>query len=340
MKKFKELSLWKKLIIIIIALLFLPFTISLLILFYSVKYIIKSVKKKKYLITVLLIIPLIIGFTALTTAINVFTPITTPPTDNNIILNNSTNNELNEDDNQNEIIEDTEVLAESKETLPVYEVISIDNSNIGQIIRETLNIVVKDDFTLKQLYKIAEKEINSYINTNKVNALTVGFFTDKDHIGKGYDMGYVEYVPNGKFSDAVNVKAGDYSIFKFVNNLEEPLVFEKGEEIKDGQSNLDIIKSDFESIYDNLKVSIEKKNDTLYVKVIEPTDHPLGIVADENAISVYTDYCLDNIMGDINNLDITIVRPSSSVSALLSMSKMLTDNGRYFDTSYIMNNLK
>mgnify|MGYP001735973009 FL=1 len=69
-------------------------------------------------------------------------------------------------------------------------------------------------------------------------------------------------------------------------------------------------------------------------------DHPLGIAADENAIITYTDYCLDNIKSDIEYLDITVVRPSSVANALLSMSKMLTDNGRYFDTYYIRNSLK
>lgn len=45
-------------------------------------------------------------------------------------------------------------------------------------------------------------------------------------------------------------------------------------------------------------------------------------------------------MSNINYLDITVVRPSSSVSSLLSMYKILTDNGKYFDTFYIMDNLK
>ena len=63
--------------------------------------------------------------------------------------------------------------------------------------------MVSEDFTLDELYKIAEKKLNSYIKSNKVNALTAGIFTSENNIEKGYHAGRVEYVPNGNFSDAV-----------------------------------------------------------------------------------------------------------------------------------------
>ncbi|QPW62059.1 CHASE3 domain-containing protein [Clostridium botulinum] len=108
--------------------------------------------------------------------------------------------------------------------LPEYKIELVDNSNIGQnIIRETLHIVVKEKCSLDQLYKIAEKEAISYTQDHKVNALAIGFYKDKSHIGKGYDMGHVNYVPNGKWGDAMNVESGDYSTFQFENCLSEPL---------------------------------------------------------------------------------------------------------------------
>lgn len=107
--------------------------------------------------------------------------------------------------------------------LPEYEVESIDNANIGPIIRETLNVVVYGEYVLDDLYEIAEKEAKEYIKENNVNALAIGFYEDKSKIGTGYEMGYVEYVPNGNWADAVNIEAGDYSNFKFVNKLYEPI---------------------------------------------------------------------------------------------------------------------
>ena len=46
---------------------------------------------------------------------------------------------------------------------------------------------------------------------------------NQKNIGKGYDMGRVEYVPYGEWSKAIDVKAGDYSNFKFVNYLQESI---------------------------------------------------------------------------------------------------------------------
>lgn len=76
---------------------------------------------------------------------------------------------------------------------------------------------------MEQLESIAKKEALKYTKDNKVNALAIGFYEDEKNIGKGYDMGRVEYVPNGEWSDAINIQSGDYSNFKFVNHLEESI---------------------------------------------------------------------------------------------------------------------
>lgn len=221
-----------------------------------------------------------------------------------------------------------------EEVFPAYNVNSIDDTNIANAIRINLNIVVTGDYTLDDLYKIAVKEIESYTSKNKVNACVAGFYNSTDHIGKGYDMGRVEYVPNGNFADAVKVTTGDYSTFKYVNYLEEAIVLPQGESLKEGGSDIELIKNDFASTYEGCIVTAELKNSTLYITCTEKEDHPF-VAAEENAIASYTDFSLDNIKSDINSIDITVIRPSSSVHAVLDMSKMSTDNGRYFDTNYI-----
>ncbi len=104
-----------------------------------------------------------------------------------------------------------------------YEIVLVDDVNVGNVIRETIHIVVDGEYTLDELNTIAEKEALKYVKENKVNALAVGFYTDEDNIGKGYDMGRVEYVPYGNWAKAMEVKSGDYSNFEFVNYLNEPI---------------------------------------------------------------------------------------------------------------------
>lgn len=228
-----------------------------------------------------------------------------------------------------------------EENLPNYKIALIDDSNIGNIVRETLHIVVEDDFNLDQLKSIAEKEALNYTKDHDVNALAIGFYQDEANIGKGYDMGRVEYVPNGKWSDAVNITAGNYENFKFVDYLEEPLDLPKGESIEStsGQTDIEMVKSDILNVNSDIQLNVDKDGSTLLIKIKEKEDHPL-VAAEENAIASYTDWCLENIKSDISCIDISVERPNSSVRAVLNMSDMETSNGRYFDTSYIANNIK
>ena len=226
--------------------------------------------------------------------------------------------------------------------LPDYKIALIDDSNIANAIRETIHIVIDGDYTLEQLESIAKKEALKYTKDNKVNALAIGFYEDEKNIGKGYDMGRVEYVPNGEWSDAINIQSGDYSTFKFVNYLEESISLKlpKGTSVSEdkGETNVDLVKSDIEDINDNIKIDIDKQDDALIIKVTEVEDSI--VTADENTIASYTDWCLDNIKSDIKTIDFTVKMPSSSVRAMLETSKIETDNGRYYDANYIAENLK
>lgn len=101
-----------------------------------------------------------------------------------------------------------------------YQIASIDNMEEDGIVQETINIVVEsEDYSNGQLYQIAQAEVLKYTEDNTVNSITVEFYTDKEHIHKGHDLGEVIYAPNGKIEDADKVKAGDYTNFKFVDNL-------------------------------------------------------------------------------------------------------------------------
>lgn len=229
----------------------------------------------------------------------------------------------------------------SDEDLGNYSIELIDDTNIGNTVRETMHIVVDENCSLDKLYKIAQKEALKYTKEHKVNALTIGFYTDKEHIGKGYDMGSVLYAPNGELADAINIQSGDYSSFKFVNNLEEPLDLPKGESLEEtkGATDVETVKNDVSKVESSSIVNVSKNGSTLVINIKENKDHPY-VDAEENAIGAYTDWCLDNIKSDISTIDITVERPSSSVHAILDMNNMLTDNGRYFDTNYIRENIQ
>ena len=214
--------------------------------------------------------------------------------------------------------------------LPNYKVALVDDANIGDVIRETLHIVIEGDYTLEQLNVIAEKEALAYAEQNKVNALAVGFYEYENNIGKGYDMGRVEYVPYREWSKAMDVKAGDYSNFEFVNYLHESILssLPQGTSITEdkGKTDINLVKSDIEGVYDGLDVNIIKKDDVLVVNVVETQD--VIFPANELTISAYTDWCLDNIKSDIKSIDFTVKTNNGTVRALLDTSKKENSNGR------------
>lgn len=254
------------------------------------------------------------------------------------------NEEVNTNNDNSDTISNIEQTQSDKENtdLPNYKVALVDDANIGNVIRETLHIVVDGDYTLEQLNTIAEKEALAYVKQNKVNALAVGFYEDENNIGKGYDMGRVEYVPYGDWAKAIDVKAGDYSNFEFVNYLQESISssLPQGTSITEdkGETDINLVKSDIEGVNDGLDVNVTKKGDVLVINVVETQDAMFP--ANELTISAYTDWCLDNIKSDIKSIDFTVETNNGTVRALLDTSKIETSNGRYFDSNYIAKNIQ
>ena len=254
------------------------------------------------------------------------------------------NEEVNTNNDNSDTISNIEQTQSDKENtdLPNYKVALVDDANIGNVIRVTLHIVVDGDYTLAQLNTIAEKEALAYVKQNKVNALAVGFYEDENNIGKGYDMGRVEYVPYGDWAKAIDVKAGDYSNFEFVNYLQESISssLPQGTSITEdkGETDINLVKSDIEGVNDGLDVNVTKKGDVLVINVVETQDAMFP--ANELTISAYTDWCLDNIKSDIKSIDFTVETNNGTVRALLDTSKVETSNGRYFDSNYIAKNIQ
>ncbi|MGL5574589.1 MAG: hypothetical protein ACRDCW_03430, partial [Sarcina sp.] len=144
--------------------------------------------------------------------------------------------------------------------LPSYYIEEVEDTSIGNCIRKTLHIVVTGEYNKDELYKIAEKEIKDYSTKNKINALVVGFYENAEKIGNGYEMGRVEYAPNGIWGNAMDVKAGDYTTFKIVNLIEDKLELPKGEDLQNGATDIEQIKNDFQEVMSGSSVEMNLTN--------------------------------------------------------------------------------
>jgi hypothetical protein len=98
----------------------------------------------------------------------------------------------------------------------------IDTAHIGPVKRFTYNVVVSQRLDVAALEEIALYMYERAQTETPFNALAVGFYDYADLIGWGYRLGYVEFAPNGKWEEAMNIKTGDYSNMQMVSHLFEP----------------------------------------------------------------------------------------------------------------------
>jgi hypothetical protein len=98
----------------------------------------------------------------------------------------------------------------------------IDEAHIGLAKRFTYNVVISQRLDMAALEEIALVMYEKAQKETPFNALAVGFYDYASLIGWGYRLGYMEFTPNGKWEDAINIKTGDYSSMRMVSHLFEP----------------------------------------------------------------------------------------------------------------------
>lgn len=227
-------------------------------------------------------------------------------------------------------------------TLPDYEVIKIEDSSYNDVVNKIIHICVKSsDYTLDDLLNIAEKEALEYTKENEVNALTIGFYENESLIGNGYELGRVDYAPEGNFTKGADVKTGDYSTFEFGNYLEEKEV-SLDNSLEEGETDIEQIKSDFSVYGDTVEASKNGSNLNINISVAntdEGVDN-LTTPSDESIISSYVNICLMNLKNDIETIDIKVVYGEKTIEAVLKSSELNFENGRQFTSEYITSCIK
>lgn len=115
----------------------------------------------------------------------------------------------------------TGVFSPSKEIFNVdYDIHSVEESHFGNTKRYQYNVVFNEKVTKDDLIKISEEVVKKAKKETPFNALIIGFYDYPEYIEyDGYTLGSMEYVPNGNWEDASDVKTGDYSKMKFKNNI-------------------------------------------------------------------------------------------------------------------------
>jgi hypothetical protein len=104
----------------------------------------------------------------------------------------------------------------------IYMIVSKDPAHIGVIKRFALRVVIYQRLTKAQLMRLAEALYREAQKVTPFNALGIYFYDYPQFIDDGTRLGFVQYVPNGRWADAETVQTGDYSTMKVIDHLFEP----------------------------------------------------------------------------------------------------------------------
>ena len=113
-----------------------------------------------------------------------------------------------------------EVVEEKK--VPKYEIIEEEDLSYSVVKRPSFRIVVSEDITEEEVRLVAEDIVEKTIGTQDVNAINI-FMYDREEDAKGaYTVAKVEWAPDGDWSKAGDVEAGDYSTHEY--NIEHATI--------------------------------------------------------------------------------------------------------------------
>jgi hypothetical protein len=102
---------------------------------------------------------------------------------------------------------------------PAYEIVNVENVDVGNAVRLNLNVVVNDECNVEQLEQIASEVIEEAKEKTPFNAAIVFFYDYAEYIGHGMTLGKSVYAPDGDFGKAMDVKTGRYESMKYTNTF-------------------------------------------------------------------------------------------------------------------------
>lgn len=109
---------------------------------------------------------------------------------------------------------------ESKEVKNIkYRVVEKGDISYANVKRPFWEVVVEEKVSIEALQDLSKELIEQAKKEEKFNAIVIGFYDYEEYIGTGYTLGKVEYAPDGDWSKANTVRAGDYKKMDYKYNL-------------------------------------------------------------------------------------------------------------------------
>ena len=98
---------------------------------------------------------------------------------------------------------------------PAHSVVRTEDVSYGNVRRLNVRVTVPQHYEKSEIEAIARSVVAEITDRQKVNAISVMFFGPGVTTDGAFDVGLVEWAPNGSWGDAHSVRAGDYATFRY-----------------------------------------------------------------------------------------------------------------------------
>lgn len=92
-----------------------------------------------------------------------------------------------------------------------YDIVQKEDISFSNVKRFSWDIVVKEPISIKQFEELSKQIVEEAKDEEDFNALAVSFYDYPEYVGYGYTIGKTEYAPEGDWSKADTVQAGEYA---------------------------------------------------------------------------------------------------------------------------------
>ena len=120
-----------------------------------------------------------------------------------------------------------------QEEAPAHEIVEVNDSSIAGARRLSYVVQLPEVYSEEQMVQIARWLVDDRHKRNDlVNAVSFHFYFPGSHIKYDFSDGVIHWAPDGEWSKALDVKAGDYDNFRFLTYIYwEGLTTEEAEDL-------------------------------------------------------------------------------------------------------------
>ena len=96
-----------------------------------------------------------------------------------------------------------------------YDVVANEDISMANSKRYEMTVILNESYSQEQIKEIAERIVEIKKDAEDFNAVVLFFYNKGDKLDGGFTVARVEYVTDGVWERASEVKAGDYSRHKY-----------------------------------------------------------------------------------------------------------------------------